>query len=216
VYLEDIVSRIDAPLDCISVTFPGKLRVSDIPLLRDFIGRTKIFDAPYRAEVAFSNFDAKMSLFQRKEEVDFKVLSLKIPCSIYAGESQLSSLVKACCFLPPLPSLEQLGIYKYKSHPWPSQWQNEVENTHWMDLLRPCITVKDLVLDEAVVLYVTSALQDLVRERVREILPALQNIFLEGFRSSGPFPEGIVKFIAARELSGRPVIINYRKTKQKR
>jgi len=213
-YLEDIVSQFDAPLDCISVTFPGKLRVSDIPLLRDFIGRTKIFDAPYRAEVAFSNFDARMSLFQRKGDVDFKVLNLKIPCSIYAEESQLSSLAQACSFLPPLPSLEQLGIYKYKSDPWPSRWQNEAENTHWMGLLRPCITVKDLVLNEPVVLYVASALQDLVGERVREDLPALQNIFLEGFRSSGPVPEGIVKFIAARELSSRPVIVNYRKTKQ--
>ena len=74
--------------------------------------------------------------------------------------------------------------------------------------------MKDLVLNEAVVLYVASALQDLVGERVREDLPALQNIFLEGFRSSGPVPEGIVKFIAARELSGRPVIAKYRKTKQ--
>jgi hypothetical protein len=102
-------------------------------------------------------------------------------------------------FLPPLPSLELLGIFNSKH--LPSQWQHhEVDNTHWMELLRPFTTVKDLVLDELVVLSVASFLQELVGERVTEILPVLQNIFLEGIHWSGPVPEGIAKFIIARKL----------------
>jgi len=208
-YLEDMVSRIDAPLECIAVAFEEL--VFDIPLLRDFIGRTQILNAPHRADTSFSGFNARISLFRRKEDVDFKVLYFEILCD--PSESQPSSLARACnLLLPTLPSLEHLGIYE--SGVLPLQWQHEVELTQWMEFLRPFITVKDLVLDEQAVLSVSSALQELVGERVTEILPALQNIFLEGFQSSSPVPEGIAKFIAARELSGRPVIVHHGGKKQ--
>jgi len=207
-YLEDFVSRIDAPLDCIGVTFFGEL-VSNMPLLRDFIGRTKIVEVPYRADISFSSFDARISPFQRKGGVDFKVLNIQW----YTTDSQLSSLARSCSgLLPPLPTLEHLGIYN--SEFWSSQWPNEVEDTQWTELLRPFITVKDLALDEAFALSVASALQELVGERVIDILPALQNIFLEGFQSSDSVPGGVAKFIAARELSGCPVIVHHRDRKQ--
>jgi hypothetical protein len=206
-YLEEIVSRIDAPLDSIAVSLFDQ-PVIDIPLLRDFIGRTKIFNATNRADISVSNDNTRVSLFRRKGDIDFKMLDLRI---FYVTHNlHLSSLLQACdSFLPPLPNLEHLGISDFPS----GRWQ-EVENTHWRGLLRPFVTVKDLVLDEPTVLSIASALQELVGERVSTILPALQNIFLEGFESPGPVPEGIGKFIAARELSGSPVIAHYRKTKR--
>jgi hypothetical protein len=211
-YLEELVFQIDAPLDCIAVTFFDQ-PVFDIPLLRDFIGRTKILDAPHRVDTSFSDFRSRISFFERRGDVDFKVLYLEIPCSSYTLDSQLSSFAQACgSLLSSLPTLEHLGIYKYGL--LLSQWEDEVRNTQWMELLRPFTTVKDLVLDESFVLSVASVLQDLVGERVTEMLPALQTIFLEGFRSSDPVPEGIAKFVAARELHGRPVIVRHRKRKQ--
>jgi hypothetical protein len=211
-YLEELVSRIDAPLDCIAITFFDQ-SVFDIPLLHDFIGRTKILNSTHRVDASFSNFRSRISFFERKGDIDFKVLCLEMPCSSYTVDSQLSSFAQACSsLLSSLPSLEHLGIYK--AGLLLSEWQDEVENTQWMELLRPFITVKDLVPDEAFVLSVASALQDLAGERATEILPALQNIFLEGFSSSDPVPEGLSKFIAARELSGRPVIVRYRERKQ--
>ena len=211
-YLEGIVSRIDAPLDSIAVTFSHQLEVSDIPLLRDFIGRTKILNEPHRLDTSFSSVDIEISLFHRKGDVDFKVLNLSMLCSWYAGSSQFSLLAQICSmFLPPLPSLELLGIFSSKR--LLSRLQHEVDNTRWIEILRPFATVKDLVLDELVVFSVTPSLQELVGEQVTEILPALQNIFLEGIRSPGPVPEGIRKFIAARELSGRPVALHHWGTK---
>jgi len=213
-YLEDMVSRFDAPLERISVTFSKPPVVSDVSMLRDFIGRTKIPNAVHRADTSFSDNDATISLFQRKGGVDVEVVCLEIPGSIYMV-TQPSSLARACnSLLPPLPSLEQLGIYRYKPECWPSKWELEVEDTHWTKLLRPFITVKDLVLDELVVLSVASALEALVGGpgRVTEILPALQNIFLEGFQSSRPVPKDIAKFIAARKLSGCPVTVHHRET----
>jgi len=212
-YLEDMVSRIDAPLDSIAVTLFDQA-VFDIPLLRDFIGRTKILNAPHRVDISFSIGNAGIFLYLRKGDIDLKVLDLVIvyPAMIFYSTqgSHLWSLAQGCSlFLPPFPGLEHLGI----SGDLPSGGQHEVEATQWMELLRPFMTVKDLVLDEPTALSVASALQELVGERVAEILPALQTIFLEGFQSSVPVPEGIEKFVAARELSGRAVIVRHRETK---
>jgi hypothetical protein len=204
-YLENIVSHIDAPLEFITVTF-GELAF-DIPLLRDFIDRTKILDAPHRADTSFSNGEARISLFQRKGGADLRVLKMEILGDTSDPDPRLPSLVQACSLLlSPLLSLGQLGIYERR--PWPSRLRNEVVITQWTEILRPFIAVKDLVLNEPVVWSVASALHELVGEQATEILPALQNIFLNGFESSGaPTPGGITKFIAARELSGRPVIV---------
>ena len=212
-YLENMVSRIDAPLDRFFVTFSNELAVSDIPLLCDFIRRTKIHISPHQADASLSNNGARIALFQRKGDIDLKVLNLKIPCSPDAVESQLSSLAQACStFLPPLPNLEHLAIYNAKLFLF--RWQHEVDNARWMELLRPFTTVKDLILDELVVLSVASALQELVGERVTEILPVLQTIFLEGSPPSGLIPEGIARFVTAREVSGHPVIVRHRERKQ--
>jgi hypothetical protein len=212
-YLEGIVSRIEAPLDRITVLFSTYHVVSNIPLLRDFIGRTKIRDASHRADISFTNSDATISLFQAKGGVDFEVSTLAFPFSSYTL-AELSLVARACnSFLPLLPSLDQLGIYNPERKPLFSRWQSEAKDAQWIDLLRPFFVVKDLTLAEPVVESIASALEELVGERVTEVLPALQNIFLEGFRSSGRVPKGITKFIAARELSGRPVIVHHRKGK---
>ena len=214
-YLDDIVSRIDAPLECIAVTFSDQLVVSDIPMLRDFISRTKIPNAPHQADIYFSTIYATISLFQRKGDVDFKVLYLEFPFSTdtLAG---LSSLAQACnSLLPPLPSLDQLCIHNSDLE-IQLQYATKNKNAQWIELLRPFITVKDLALGEPVVLSVTSALQGLVGRGVTEVLPVLQNISIEGLQSSCPVPKGIAKFISARELSGRPVVVQHRETKQLR
>jgi hypothetical protein len=149
-YLENMVSRIDAPLDHFFVTFSNELVASNIPLLCGFIRRTRIHISLYQADVSLSNNDARIALFQREGDVDFKVLNLKIPCSPDAVESHLSSLAQACSmFLPPLPNLECLAIYNSKLFLF--RWQHEVDNTRWMEFLRPFTTVKDLILDELVV-----------------------------------------------------------------
>jgi hypothetical protein len=87
-----------------------------------------------------------------------------------------------------------------------------------MALLHPFITMKDLVLHRPAIMPVASILQGLIGEQVKEILPALQTIFLEHFPSLGPslgpVPEGIVKFVAAQELNGCPMVVHHQKMKQ--
>jgi hypothetical protein len=72
-------------------------------------------------------------------------------------------------------------------------------------LLHLFTSVKNLDLSEDSVPFVAPALQELSGERVTEVLTALENLFLEGPQPSGPIKEAIGKFIAARQLAGRPV-----------
>jgi hypothetical protein len=47
---------------------------------------------------------------------------------------------------------------------------------------------------------VAATLQQLTEGRTMEVLPTVHNIFLEGLESSGPVPEGIQSFVAARQI----------------
>jgi hypothetical protein len=84
-----------------------------------------------------------------------------------------------------------------------------MENTQWLELLYPFFAVKDLVLSEKLVQLIVPALQDLTEERVIEVLPALQNLVLQGPEASGPVEDVIGRFIAARQLSGHLVTVHH-------
>ena len=200
-YLEEFVSRIDSPLlDETEITFFNQ-SVFDTPRLCDFISRTETSKATSRADILFSNHQIGVSLYR----LDYrKVLQLGFP-----SDGQLSSLAQVySSSLPPLPTLEHLGIHEKESSP--VQWHGHIqgESTQWLELLRPFIFVKKLVLSEKLVPFVAPVLQELVGERVTEVLPALQNLSLEGQPPSGPAKEAIGQFIAARQLIGRPVAVH--------
>jgi len=55
---------------------------------------------------------------------------------------------------------------------------------------------------------IAPALQELVGERVTEVLPALQSLFLRGSHPSGPVRKAIRKFVTARQLAGHPIIVS--------
>ena len=116
--------------------------------------------------------------------------------------------------LPTLSTLERLSLHPpiYAPHLLPGQ--DDIENTQWLDLLRPFINVKDLQLSEKVAPCVAPALQEITGERVTEVLPALQNISLHDFKASRPVEEAIMQFVAARQFSAHPVAIHYEETER--
>jgi hypothetical protein len=67
--------------------------------------------------------------------------------------------------------------------------------------------VKNLCLSEEFARLIVPALQELVEGRRIEVLPALENIFLEGLELSGPVEKGIGPFVAMREVTGHPIIV---------
>jgi hypothetical protein len=202
-YLEDIVVQIDAPLlDQVEVTFFNQL-LFDTPLLRDFISRTETFKASHRAHLGFSHDDVEVRLLRQDGTDHHCILSLAILCTPL--DRQLSALARVCnSILSPLLTLECLDIEIY----WGIR-QEYVENVRWQEVLRPFTSVKGLAPCIDAIPYVVSVLENLAEESVTDVLPALQNIFLEDPRPSQHFKKVIRKFIAARQLSGRPVAVLY-------
>jgi hypothetical protein len=74
--------------------------------------------------------------------------------------------------------------------------------------LHPFTALKDLYLDKGLAPRVAPALQELDRERVTEVSPSLQSIFVEGLEQSGFVRKAIGQFVAMRELSGHSVAVH--------
>jgi hypothetical protein len=77
-----------------------------------------------------------------------------------------------------------------------------------LDLLHPFTAVKNLYLSKQFAPRIAPALQELTGGRTTEVLPALQNVLLEGFEPSKLVQEGIARFISARQFINRPVVIS--------
>ena len=204
-YLEDLVAQIDAPiLNALEITFFHQL-IFDTPQLTQFISRTPKFNTYDRARVVFSELDVRITLSQTFEE------TLKLGILSNQSEWQLSSLAQVrSSFFPQdlLLTVEYLHILENEF--WRPDWQEDVENDQWLEILHPFTGVKDLYMSQEFVPRITPALRELVGERVTEVLPALQSVFLEESLSLGPVEEAIGQFgqfVAARQLAGHLITI---------
>ena len=80
-----------------------------------------------------------------------------------------------------------------------------------MQLSLPFTAVKNLYLSKAFAPGIAAALQELVGSRITEVLPSLQNIFVEELDPFESFQENVFgQFVTARQLSGHPVAISVR------
>ena len=202
-YLEEILARIDVPrLDELHLTFFNQI-IFDTPQLFQFISRRPTLRTPEKGHIEFSS-EAIMVKFPSQPS-DHGVLSVRILCTV--SEWQLSSVEQVCTSsLPPVSTVEDLHISEDQGlgGGYPPHWQDDIENTLWLDVLRPFVAVKNLYLSSGLGPRIAPTLQELVGGRTTEVLPTLENIFLEG---SPLFPiyGGIGKFVAARRLSSHPV-----------
>jgi hypothetical protein len=105
-----------------------------------------------------------------------------------------------------ISTVEQL--YIYESGFLEPCWQSDIEDSQWPDVFNPFTAVKDLYLSQDFVPRIAPTLQELVGERVIEVLPALQCLFLEKHHPSGTVQEKIVKFVDTRQLAERPIAVS--------
>jgi hypothetical protein len=201
-YLEDLVSRIDAPLlSNLNIGFLHQLL--DTPQLVQFISRTPTLKAYDEAYVIFSNWYAAFVLSGRDN------LGLQLETSCRQSDRQLSSLARVSTSSFPqavIPMLEH--FYILENEYLRPRWQ-DVKNTQWLELFHPFTTVKNLYISREFVPRIVPVLQELVGKRVNEVLPNLQSIFLEDLQESESVPESMRQFIAARRLSSRPIAISH-------
>jgi hypothetical protein len=140
-----------------------------------------------------------------------KVEGTLIQCGVisYAESDQQLSLLERVCtlFLPSIYSLEDLYIYEDPRGHSSQDW-NYMENTRWFELLRLFTAVKNLYVSKEFTKHFAHALQGLVVGGTTQVLPNLQNLFLESSRPSGPVQKGIEQFIDARQLFSCPVALS--------
>jgi hypothetical protein len=201
-YLEDLLARVDAPLlyDLFIIFFMDLNY--DLPQLHRLICHAEEFKALNHATVLHFHSRTLITLIPKAGAVDCRTqLRLRIEGRVL--DWQLSSLAQICCPSFPLVStLEELEIREYDY----LYWADDVENARWLELLRPFTSLKNLYLSHQIARFVCGALQELSGERATEVLPALRNIFVEG-SSLQPVQEAMMPFVAARQLSGHPIVI---------
>ena len=202
-YLEDLVARIDCPqLGKLYMVFFNDI-LFDTPQVIKFISHTPALKALEKAHVVFGNRAAGVSLSSQTS--GFRELYVEISCTKLGW--QVSSLVQVFNSLnSPFPSVSTLEDLYINEHPSAKpNWQDNIDNAVWLELLCLFPSVKNLYLSEEFARRIAPALQELVGVRTTEVLPTLQNIFLEGLQPSGPVPEGIQWFVTTRQATGHPI-----------
>jgi hypothetical protein len=207
-YLEDLVSQIDAPqLYRLSTKLFHGVDFK-CPELNRFISRMPTLEAYDEACLIFLKNEALVRLRQHPDRrSDHGMVEVKLFEVGQWPEWQLSSLAQICTF-PLRLLLTMENLYIYENPLSPHYWSDDIQNTEWLDLLLPFTAVKNLHLSEKISPHIAPALKELTQGRRTEVLPALQNVLLEGFRPSKPVQKGIARFISARQLTNHPVAIS--------
>jgi hypothetical protein len=184
-YLEDLTSRIDAPrLNYVFVDFIYYELEFDSPQLAQFIGRTPALKAPDEAHVIFGDDACWVRLSSKAFGSGLNVETR------WDSEPQLPALAQVCNLsLPPLSTVEDLYIRNDADSRL--DWDDPVESDEWLALLKPFTHVKNLYLSDDIKRHIAPALRLLTEDRITEILPTLESIFLEGLLPSGPYEEEI-------------------------
>ena len=208
-YVEVVMAHIDAPRLSNLHTILFNDIVFDTPQLTQFISRTLTVKALEKARITFEGDAATVGL---SSLTSGKYETLEVNISCRELDWQVSSMEQVCTScLPPLPTLDLHieGNPHYRQH-----WQGNVENALWLRLLHPFTSVKNLYLSEEFARRIVPALQELVGVRATEVLPTLENIFLEEDQRSGPVQEGIQQVVAVRQATNHPIAVSYQPTLQ--
>ena len=201
-YLDDLVARIDVPqLNSLHMTFFNDV-VFDAPQSIQFISRTPTLKAVENAHVVFGDGKAIINSSSQTSGCEVGISCREL-------DWQVSSLEQLCpSHLPSLSTLEDLYVYEALPRGQPD-WQDNIENTLWLDLLHRFSTVKNLYLSEEFAPRIVAALQELDGGRTTEVLPTLQNIFLEEIEPGGHVQEDIERIVAARQVSGHTITVSH-------
>ena len=206
-YLDELVAWIDAPLlGNLEITFFHQLSL-DTPQLTQFISRTPKFKTHEEARLAFSESDVRVTI----PLISGGKLMLVIACS--PSDWKLSSLVHVCSSSIPqalILTVEHLFIIEYRRSP--PEWQDDIENAQWLEVLSPFTAVNNLYISHELAPRIVPALQELVGERVTEVLPVLQTLFLPELQQREPaiLAQKIIdQFVAVRQLSGLHIAVSH-------
>jgi hypothetical protein len=203
-YMEYLAAQIYGQLlEIMHITF-FREEVLEISEFAKFVHRADKLSSVDRGEVTFKSDHISFKLSQNLSEIDPKTFILNAVSTRW--NFRPSYLVQFWASWLPIPSpFESLHIF------WPVRyvWEGVIldEDTPWLELIRPFDTVKRLHLSRTAAPHVAQFLRRLPPEKVMEVLPALESVFISDFGHFGPMNEVMTEFAHARELSGHPVSI---------
>jgi hypothetical protein len=205
-FLEVLLARIDAPcLHHLYIVFFEDLDF-DVPQLHRFIDRVEEFKAFDRADVAICDNLIQLRLHPNTVEVNDRA-RLKLQINGRELAYQLSSLTQVCSSFCLIPTLDVLRFWENDDLPL-SHRKDDIENPRWLELMDSFTALKNLYLTNEIAQRVCGALQELSGERATEVLPALRNLFVPEREFSSLEP-AMKLFLAARQLSGHPVVVDH-------
>jgi hypothetical protein len=193
-YLEDLVARIDAPLlDFLSMRLFYQIAF-DTPQIAQFVARSPITQPPVKARIVVSLDEDKF--------ISTQILPREIVLGISCAELDLwlPCLAQVCDSSFPEAFISKVEDLYICGHPYP---QDDIEGNQWLEVLHRFNAVKYLYLSQGFTSRLAPALQHLAGEA----LPSLQKLLLWDLHVSRPVREAIGKFVAARQLSGRPIVV---------
>ncbi|KAH9974462.1 hypothetical protein BGW80DRAFT_182076 [Lactifluus volemus] len=210
-YLEDLMARIEAPLlEVIKIVYFNQL-VFDIQQLPRFISHAQASiscDTAYML-IGYHNVLMHFSSMRRPsctEFLTFEILGRGV-------DWQVSSVVQICNQLSEfsfMSGIEELFIKRNPGSFIPLTWKDVMDETQWLELFHPFTSVRTLYISEEFHPHIVSALRGLSEETATEVLPALDNLYLqlEVGRGFGSAQQDIEPFIIARQRSGQPFSIH--------
>jgi hypothetical protein len=150
------VTRVDAPLlDSLDIRFFHQL-IFDSPQLAQFVARTPNIQPHVEARIDF--FDDCVEVTSSRTFPRKFVLGIKCRQSDW----QLSSLVQICGSSFPEAFISTMD-HLYISG-WSPRWQDDIEDSQWLEVLHPFTAVKHLYLSRKFVSRIAPALQELAGE----------------------------------------------------
>ena len=204
-YLEDLVAGIDTPLInsiWINIFHEPSLIT---PQLAHFMRRTaglREFDF-HEARVDFNLFGVQLEPLLQTRTFNEKFV-LRISCEKLS--SQISSAAQVITsFIPSIYMVTHL--YITGTGPLCNALREQIgtQNTPWLDFFHPFSAVENIHFSVSFAPRIALALREL--GGTTEVLPTLKNIFLEELQPSEPVQEAIGRFVANRQLLGRPVAV---------
>jgi len=204
-YFEDVIAWVEAPfLRKARIIFFGGVD-SDVPQLHRFISCAEELRKLDYATVEFWKFAAIITLTLQTTSINHTELMLQVGGRQWTDEL-VPSMIRVCrSSLLPFSSLDRLDV---KDDSYYFSLEALTDSAEWLEFLELFISVKTLYLSEVIVKCLERALYGLSPERVAEVLPTLENVFLWRVEPSGPLQRVIGRFATARELSGNPVAVH--------
>ena len=206
-YIEDLVAQIDVPLlDELHISFLTFV----VPPLIPFISRIPKSKPYNEAHVFFSESDVMIGFLRKFDEA----MKLEFSCEESEDPEQYLSWVAGLCSSSLPRSLISVveHLYIKTREEWRLDWElldDETENDQWLELLRPFTSVKCLYITGGFEHLIARAMEELIGERVTEVLPALQTVCLHSdVYDEERFEKAFGPFVATRQLSGHPIAVS--------